>query len=290
MRTLLISLSLASTFAMGSAHGEATPEVTGTLEVNGDKIPVKQVYALQHDNEEGLLDGPELRLLLVDREVNPDLLGGLILSALDDMARAKQVRGLIIRFDPKKDPREVHETLLVAPESAQATLPFMTSSGSETSIKKLEIKDGKVSGVVESKSADDSIFPDMPKYSYHLTFTAPIRSTPPITAKLKGAEALASPQAKLVLAFEKAVRDGDFDAARKLAVDSRMHELDQMVQQVGKAAFLEQAKQMIPENAVHAKQLTDVVVRGKHGFVIFKEEGSRTPVPVIESGGTWKVE
>jgi hypothetical protein len=206
------------------------------------------------------------------------------------MARAKKVRGLIVRFDPKKDPREVHETLLVAPASPQESLPFMTESGSETCIKRLEIKDGKVSGEIESKSSDDNTFPDIPKYSYHLTFAATIQTNDPITLRLKGTDALNSPQAKAVLAFEKACREGDFDAARKLATDDRMRQLDQFVQKAGKAVFLEQAKQMIPDNAVHAKQLADLIVRGKHGFVIFDEEGSRSPIPVIEAGGTWKVE
>ncbi|MBI5095215.1 MAG: hypothetical protein HZB26_22625 [Candidatus Hydrogenedentes bacterium] len=290
MRCLYSSLVLAVVFAAGNAFAEAAPEVKGALKVNGAEIPIKFVCLLQHDNEEGMLDGPELRMLLADREVDSGLLKGIALDQLDTMAREGKVRGLILRVDPKKEPREVHGTLLIAPASAQASLPFFTQSGSETSIKKLEIKDGKASVELDYASTGDSAFEDMPKFEYKLAFTAPIRPNDKITARLTGAEAVKSPQAKVAMDFEKAVRSGDLDAARKLDLGKRMLMIDQAVKEMGKEKFLEQARQFIADPATREKQLSLVVVRGKGAIVVFKEEHSRTTVPLVEVDGVWKIE
>jgi hypothetical protein len=273
----------------GAAYADPASEVKGTFQVNGAAIPIKCVYLLQHDNEEGVLDGPELRILLTDREVDPSLLSEIVLSQLDSLAHAGKVRGIVIKLDPKKEPREMHGTLLMAPGSAQASLPFFTESGSETSIKKLDIKGGKATVELDYASTGDSAFSDMPKFSYKLSFTAPIRANDPITARSKGADAAKSVQVKTMMAFEKAVRSGELDAARKMATESRFQQIDQAAKQMGKEKFLEQARQWITDPAVREKQSAEVIVRGKRAVVVFDEGGARNPSYLIEDGGIWKV-
>lgn len=290
MYKFLMFLSTACLLAASGGFTEPASEVKGTLEINGATVPIKYAYILQHNDEEGfLVDGPELRILLSDREVDPALLGDLVLSRLDAMAREKKIRGLILKLDPKKEPRGVHGTVLEAPASAQTSLPFFSQSGDSTCIKKLDIKDGKVSGVVEDKPSEDSAFPDTPKYGYNITFTAPIRANDAVTARPKGEEALKSPQAQAVLAYEKALREGRLEDAAKSATPEKYRELEQVIQQMGKPTFLEQVKQFIPETAVREKQIAEVIVRGKRAIVIIKEEGGRIAAPVIDTGGgVWK--
>jgi len=288
MYKFLIFLSTGCLLASGEGFAQAGSEVKGTLEINGATVPIKYAYALQHNDEEGFLDGPELRILLSDREVDPGLLGDLVLSRLDTMAREKKIRGLLLKLDPKKEPREIHGTLLEAPASPQASLPFFTQSGDTTSIKKLDIKDGKVSGVLEEKLSEDSVFPDTPKYGYNITFTAPIQAAAPVTARPKGEEALKSPQAQAILVYEKALREGRIEDAAKLATPEKFGQLEQAIQQMGKPAFLEQVKQFIPEAAVREKQIAEVIVRGKNAVVVIVEEGGRIAAPVTDTGGVWK--
>ena len=80
--------------------------VQGTLQVNGQAITLTQAYAHLHDNAERLLDRPrELRLLLTDREVPQEALAGLApLTALEPLARAGRLQGLLLRLDPKDPP------------------------------------------------------------------------------------------------------------------------------------------------------------------------------------------
>ncbi len=284
--------SLLSGFAFlliaGGAFGEAAGEAKGILEINGAKVTINHVYAMQHNNEEGFLDSAELRILLCDREVDPAPLGELILAELDSMARQKKIRGLILKLDPAKEPREVYGTVLEAPASEQTSLPFFTQSGDGTSIKKLEIKDGVVSGELEETPSEDNFFEDMAKYGYKISFSAPIRANAPVTAHLKGEEAAKSPQAQAVMAYEKACREGRLDEAAKLATPAKYQELKKAYDMMGRDVFLQQMALFIPENADSQSQVTDVVVRGNKAIVITREKDGRTSASLISEGGVWK--
>jgi len=272
------------------ASAEPVSTATGTLEINGKAVPIKYAYAFQHDNEEGFLDGPELRIAVTDREIDPALLGGVLSLDLDAAAKKKDVCGLLLKFDPKKESREINGTLLYAPSDPRAPLVSFTRTDDDTCLKKLEIKDGKVTGILDEKAPEKSPSEDMPKYGYHIEFTAAIRTNDPITARFKGAEAVKSPQAQAVIAYEKALREGRIEDAKKLATPERFSKMGQAIEQMGKDVFMEQVKQFIPDTAAREKQITDVIVRGKHAVVVMVEKGSRTPGTVIESGGGWIVE
>lgn len=105
MSLLLLALSI--TAALGS------DSVSGTLTVNKRSLPVRYVYALLHDNAEGVLDSsPELRILVTDREVPVSSLYGLTFLPVGDLARSGEVQGIILRFDPAKL-GEIDLTILV---------------------------------------------------------------------------------------------------------------------------------------------------------------------------------
>ena len=64
-------------------RGGSSDRSEGSFQVNGAAVPLKNVYLLQHNNEEGALDGPELRILVADREVDIEVLKPIMLSDLD---------------------------------------------------------------------------------------------------------------------------------------------------------------------------------------------------------------
>lgn len=289
MRNLVVFSVLVGLLAAGSAIAEPKSEVKGSIEINGTSVPVKYVYALQHNDEENFLDGPELRILFADREVDPSLLTPLVLSGLDTLAREKKIRGMILKFDPKKEPREIHGTLLDAPAKPEASLAFFTQAGDTTCFTKLEIKDNVVTGALEEKPSEDTSDPDIPKYGFKIEFSTPVRPNDAITARLKGAEAVKSPQAQAVLAYEKACREGRFEDAAKLSTPAHMADLNNALKQMGKETFLQQVKQFIPETAVREKQIEELIARGKHAVVIIRDNGL-IPATVVEENGVWKAD
>ncbi|MBI4559100.1 MAG: hypothetical protein HY706_16065 [Candidatus Hydrogenedentes bacterium] len=279
-----------TTVATVIAFSMLAAESKGTLKVGDETIPLTHVYALQRDNEEGALDAPELRLLFADREIALTLLEPPVLSRLDAMAREKKLQGVLLRFDPKQSPREVHGTVYHAPANPQESMAFFTLSGEEAGFKSLEVNEGKISGDAVYEEGEAGSESDVPKFSYRVTFTAPVQKPTPLSASLKGAEAVKSPQAQAYLAYQDAVRKVDFQAAKASSTAEKFKALEEFVQLVGKDAFAEQAKQFVPERAIQEKRITGVYVRGTNATLIVKDETGMQIVTLVEDGGTWKAD
>jgi hypothetical protein len=282
MRSLVFA-GLAFLLAAGFAWGE----VKGSFEANGKKVPLTHGYALQYDNEEKLIEGPELRILLVDREIDPALLGLAVPMQLNQMAAEGKLCGVLLRSVKSDDGYAMHGTVFYRPEDPRQSMIFFTHSGTEPVFKRLDVTNGQVSGEVEeaSESSDDS-----PTYAFNLSFSMPVLKRDAVTEHFKGAEAASSAPAKAFLAFNKACLAGDIDAARKLSNEARIAEMDAAIKQMGKDAFLKQAAQWIPEPAKLIKQIVEVVVHGKRAVIVLDEDGSRNGIDLTKDGDTWKVE
>ena len=266
--------------------GFAWGDVKGTFEVCGKKVDLTHAYALQYDNEERLIDGPELRILLVDREIDPSLLSVAVPAQFNLMAADGKLCGVFLRSVKSEDGYAMHGTVFYQPEDPRQSMIFFTKTGTNPVFKQLDVKDGKVSGEVDESSSEDDETP----YKFSLTFSAPMTKPDAVTAHFKGAEAAASAPAKAFLDFEKACRTGDLDAARKLSTEAGMRQIDEAVKQMGKEAFVSQAAQFIPDPAKLQKEIVEVVVRGKRAVVIIEEDGSRNGADMIQDGDTWKSE
>ena len=273
--------SVAFALDPGTARGE--------LVVDGDKVALTHSYALRQDNAEGLLDGPELRILLSDRELSTDLLAGPVLGELDQLARQGGVKGVLLRVDTVRRPDAVRGTILHAPRDPRLSLPFFTRSGSGAGFKRFELGDNRVVGEVEGAPDDQPAFPDTPVYGYQASFSAPIFEDRKVTATLKGREARESAPAKAFLAFEKLLREGDLQKIRAAVPPSRWREMEQHVAQVGEAQFKAQVREMVPPTATREKQIERVVVRGDRATVIYKEVGAKGFALLVKDGGVWKI-
>ena len=66
---LAFALAVASVLFGGTAMADEAARVEATLHYNGQALPLTKVLVLQNGNEEGLEDGPHLRIYLSDGDI-----------------------------------------------------------------------------------------------------------------------------------------------------------------------------------------------------------------------------
>ncbi len=263
-------------------------KANGLLTVGKEKIKLTHAYAHRYNNEEGLGDGPELRILLTDRELPVTVLAGFEgPRTLDDMARQGKVRGILLKLDPRKPLDHMHGTVLVPPSDPQASLIFFTSSGNDE-LKGLKVDALRVSGELQY-SSDNKSFADLPPYSCDATFSAPLFHDEPLTAKLSGRAAIISPQAQALKAYIAALGRGDLEAARKLATENNWTELEAYKKKVSDEEFRKMLKSEGSSAAEIDRQISRVFVRGSHATIVLKGQGSTSVQSLVKQGGEWKV-
>jgi hypothetical protein len=283
--TLAVALYLA---AIGAAIAADASTTSGSLTTPRGKVALTEAYAVEYLNEEGLGDGPELRILLADRRVDRDLLSGPQLTGLERAARKGLLRGVLLRLDPKLlNKAPVRGTLLAGPGAPQDALTHFTVTGDSGGFSSLAVAGNRISGAarLESKSA-----PPIQPYGYEATFKAPVTKDA-ASARVIGRRAQESGQAKAVLAFERALRDGDMLSVSTFTTPDRFAELDAAYLQAGVAGFLEQMKMQLPEPHLRQAQVRELVVYGNKAYLVMVDAtGTRTVVALVHQDGTWKVD
>lgn len=278
------------TLVLGWAHPAAAlapGKAEGTLSVGQASVELKAAYATQYLNEEGLADGPELRILLTDRKVDADLLTGPEAGSVERAARKGEVRGILLRLDPARlAAAPVRGTLLMQPARAADSLMHFTVTGESGGFDALQVGKDRVQGTASFRSSGG----DGPAFGYRVAFSAPLRQDRP-DARLIGQRAQDSPQAKAVLAFERALLDGDMATVSAHTTPERFRGLDGDFARVGPVAFLEQVRLQLPETAVRQRQIREVVIHGRRAWVVMvKEDGTRTIADLVHVDGVWKVD
>ncbi len=284
MKLLALFLVLFSA-PLHPAFGVAPGTAQGSLQVNGEIVPLSQAYAHLHDNAEGLLDRrTELRILLADRKIPQDALAGIVFLPVRQMATEGQVQGLLLQLDPD-DRRRVVIILLYPPANPGQTL--MTQSLSTTgqqALKKLEFTSQRVIGEIEHRDQREPRFTDMPKLDYAVQFSAPLFHEPPITADLQGKAAQDSPQVRLLRDKARALAKGDFEAIRRLSTDGANRRNQTFLAQAG-ADARSFAKQAAAERAKSLRRIRRVVVRGERAVAIFADKQWAN---FVREGREWK--
>ncbi|MBX3178494.1 MAG: hypothetical protein KF886_14125 [Candidatus Hydrogenedentes bacterium] len=279
-------LLFAACFPLFAAAAE--PELKGELNAGGEAVPLGHILVLDFDDAEGMGDGPELRILLSDRKVDPTGLEAPILFGLDARAREGALRGVLLRFDPKGESREVYGTVYAAMGNPQSSMPFFTLGGSAGGVDSLALAEGVLTGSVAHGAEGDPDF-GIPAYSFTATFRAPVTKATPATV-LQGQEGMDSAPMKAYIRFEEALASGDLDTVRKMTTPERVQQLEAYIAEVGKEAFLEMVKQMAPDPAMRAQNLQGVFVRGEVATIVFKEEGGKTSTTLRKKGEDWTME
>lgn len=261
---------------------------TGTLKADGKTFQLKYANVIQYNNEEGFLDKAELRLLLTDKDVPLELLSGPTLDPLQALARKDNMHGILLKIEQlvplKAKVTTAYGTLLYPPKDHRASLSFFTISDSNGVFDKLVYSNNRVGGKIRYKFKADQT----PAFEFDVSFSAPFFQDA-VTAKLTGKQALDSPQVKAFLAYQQALKRGDFEAARKLSSPERFEMLDAYIKQAGKAAVLEMIKSE-PGLEKIKKQIRSVVVRGSRAFIVLKDKTGRSAQRVLRYGKDWKVD
>jgi hypothetical protein len=235
----------------------------GSLVIDGRTIPLAHSYAHRHDNGEGLLDGPELRVLLTDRKVDHALLAGIHTVRLAELARSGAVQGVLLTVDPRKAAAGMRGVLLVAEKNPTKSLTSFSYSGGDGGFRKLTVGNNRVLGEAHHQSLRGG-----PAFEYTATFSAPLFHEEPITGKLSGAQAMESAPFRRLASYYKALRAGDFEAARQVATTETFREIDALIAQAGKPAALKMIREMSPVPGL--KDKPQVFVRGRRALIVFQ--------------------
>ena len=284
----LIALTLTASLAWAGPAVAANPgKSDGSLSVRQGSIELKAAYATQYFNDEGLADGPELRILLADRKIDLDLLAGPRGDGVERLARKGKLHGILLRLDPTELAKApVRGTLLMQPASPSDSLMHFTITGDSGGFDALRVTKDRVQGKVQFQSASGTT----PAFSYHAGFDAALVQDRP-SARLIGARAQESPPARTVLTFERALLDGDMAEVSAHTTPERFAALDADFLRVGAVSFLEQVRAQLPDPAVRQHQIREVVIHGSRAWVVMiKEDGSRTVATLAHRDGVWKVD
>ena len=267
MKRLLIALV---TCALLPAALAADVTLKGKFTVDGKEVPLKHVLVLDFDDAEGMGEGPELRVLFSNAEVAQSQLESPILFNLDALAREGKLQGVLMRFDPKSESREVYGTTYVTPTSPQSSMPFFTLGGEAGGVDSLKVTDGALSGSVTASGTGDADF-GLPAYSFEATFTAPVTKATP--AK--------------VFQGKDAMGKGDLDTVKKMTTPEKAKQMDDYIGQMGKEAFMEMAKQMVSDPATREKALKGLYIRGENTTIVFDDENGKMSVNLRKKGEVW---
>lgn len=276
---------------MGILAADPSPAIdpgtaSGQLSVGEVAIALKHASVMRYGNEEGILERAELRILLTDRELPESILRGPFMQALERLARQGKVRGILLRLDAKKlTAGAVHGTLLLPPGDAPLSLPTFTITQKGGGFEKFQMGNNRVMGVTRWKFSPGPL----PQADYIVTFDAPFFQDE-VTASLHGRRALHSPQAKVFLDFEEALRRGDLEAARGFCTNDRFAELVAMRHETGEKAFLEAIAAGIPDRRAREKQIRAVYARGPGAIIVLDRGLERSFMAVVNVEGAWRVD
>jgi hypothetical protein len=159
--TLASALAVASlVFLLLSFVSEAVAidpgRASGFMTVDGERVALREAYALQHAGHDGGSEfSPELRLVLADREIPQASLAGPAPLPLLELARTGQVRGLLIRLDPGDSDTLLLTPLLPPGPAAAAASDRPVTRASGRVLRNLRLSTQRVSGDLECPPAAD---------------------------------------------------------------------------------------------------------------------------------------
>ena len=270
MKPILGALAALALFVAAPAWADDPATASGHFNRDNTHIDFSHVVALSQDNTEGLLDhGPQVRVVLTDRDVPIEALYGIAFPPVRAMAKAGEVRGLLLEFDPA-DKTSLRATILAKPDDPAATLTSLSLSDSTGLWRSLTATPGHIAGDFHAKDDADVVF----------TFSAPL-AVDPVVADLKGPAAQASAPVRALITRAEAFRRADLPAALAVTARAARPQLAAIPPEEFKRLSAQAGQMIAAFNAIPR-----VVVR-QHTAAAIMGEGSWSSL-VFEDGG-WKV-
>jgi len=254
IRLLGFAVLCAAALAPLRASAAEDARVEAAMTYRGAVVKLDHVLVVRQGDEEGLADGPRLRIFLSDRDIPLGVAGAASTLTARRFALQAGVNGVMILADPagRALSAEVH-VLNMAGLAADTSLSLQKTDA----FSRLQISSGRAAGTLAIDEDDSQL---------SAAFDAPVTANP-VTADLKGAAALASAPAQAVLACTRALHTGDFAAMARVSTAARMQAMAQFRAQVGDLAFRDGARSEPGAGAV-ARTITRVVVRGSDASVL----------------------
>ena len=272
-RQIVIAAAIGCAVWTGGAAAQDAPQVEATLRFNGATLKLTKILVLQNGNEEGLEDGPRLRIFLSDGDIPLAVAGAAGVLRAKSYAREAGINGVVILADPAGKSGGAEASLLNGPGMQPGSFASVTSTNAVTALK------------VTASRASGSISIDDAPVELKAKFDTPLTADP-VTTDLKGKAALGSGPVQALIAFREALRKGDLAGVVKYATAARQKEISAFRARAGEAAFQEALKQA-PDGASVTKAIKRLVVRGTTASVVL--QGGEV-AELVEEGGAWKVD
>ena len=222
--------------------------VKGTFSHGGKAYALKHVYAWQP-----YAQTEALWIYLTDAEVPAAAAKDHVRPA--KLAREGRFRGVRFVIHPTKTDLSKLEADIYAGEGATVT-------GSGVSLwQHLRVGDKRVVGKVKYEDRD---------WSLDAEFSAPVFGSSGNMQTLKGAQAQKSPQAEVLLAYEKAFYSQGTDAASAYMTPERLDVLTDYIKQRGVEAVKKELGaigKVVPQGEARRKQIETVVVDGDNAVL-----------------------
>jgi hypothetical protein len=262
---LAAGLALAATPAFAIDPGVSS----GAYKDDEADLAFTHAVAVERDNTEGLLDhAREIRVALTDREIPASALYGQAFPPIWFMAKAGQVKGVMLSFDPD-DRTGMVVTILAQPEPGYS-LTNLTISRSEGLWKRLDVSATRIGGELDPEASEKMT----------ARFSAPVFRDA-VVADLKGPAAAASEPTQAVLARAQAIARGDLEAARALSTETSGARLKELPPEAAPMIRRE-----MPKLVARLKSVRRVVVREQTAVIFL---GPREYATVARENGVWKV-
>ncbi len=219
MRLQAVNLSLATALgvlAMGMAMAAAEGTAVGWLEVKGERVALKHVFAAMQKDSLSEGDKAIVAVMLSDQPV-PEALRRADAQWefwAAEQAVAGKIHGVILVIDLETKLWSRGQRLTAngltfyshtSTDPASRTLRFDPASAGQAEIA------GKVRMMEAMRGIDETDGP----WRIEATFRTPVLQMAAVTGKLTGAQAKSSPQYKTVMAFLDACKRKDLDGIRK---------------------------------------------------------------------------
>lgn len=293
----VIGLILLARTAAGQSPSSAGT-ASGNLVVDGKPIPLKYAYVVDVDNVEEvglqIASSQHYRVIVLsDREIpaksvcdrnapTSERISPVQMMEPPINAVVDKMNGIVLKIDPKQaNPLSAD---LFYPNKDTVSFNVIGTEYPDRVIN-MKVEGGYLTGVAELAKATETHLSKGPKkYSYRVSFRAPIITEPAVTANLTGKEALDSPPIAAMKAYLAACKTGNADALLKLTAESHSAYLK-------RKEILDYLKS--GDAGKLAEQVKRVVVRGKYAAVVCVNEQptySEVTMHLINENGAWKVQ
>jgi hypothetical protein len=266
-----VALAAGPLTAPAAQAAEAPASVEASLSIGGVSTRLDHVLVIRQAGDDGVEDGPTLRIFLSDGPIPQVAASAPTSGAAKAYAQDHKVTGVVILADIDGRKLGGQAEVLNSPGLAEGS--FATASNTEA-FSRLSLFGGRLVGQASFGETDVKL---------QARFDAPI-SENPITSDLTGAAALPAPPTQAMLACTRALHSGDMAELARLYTAERMKGMAAFRAQVGEQSFHEQMKGAPRAEAV-AQELKRTVVRGPNAAVMLTDG---TLAELVLQDGQWK--